>query len=76
MTTCRFVDSETWRKSYAGTGVEELVRTFDYKERPEVFKFYPQYYHKTDKVRLRLHTAPTVCAATNCPSAGWPTALH
>jgi len=33
-------------------GVEELVRTFDYKERPEIFKYYPQYYHKTDKVRL------------------------
>jgi hypothetical protein len=42
-------------------GVEELVRTFDYKERPEIFKYYPQYYHKTDKVRFTacfssLHT--------------------
>ncbi|KAF2660640.1 hypothetical protein K491DRAFT_774555 [Lophiostoma macrostomum CBS 122681] len=44
-----FVDSEKWRKEYAGIGVEELVRTFQYKERPEVFKYYPQYYHKTDK---------------------------
>jgi hypothetical protein len=32
-------------------GVEELVRTFEYKERPQVFEYYPQYYHKTDKVR-------------------------
>ena len=31
-------------------GVDELVRTFDYKEKPEVMKIYPQYYHKTDKV--------------------------
>ncbi|KAF2738206.1 SEC14 cytosolic factor [Polyplosphaeria fusca] len=44
-----FVASEKWRKEYAKVGVEELVRTFDYKERPEIFKYYPQYYHKTDK---------------------------
>lgn len=47
---CRFIDCEKWRASYADVGVEELVRTFDYKERPEIFKYYPQYYHKTDKV--------------------------
>jgi hypothetical protein len=47
----RFIDSEKWRAEYAGVGVEELVRTFDYKERPQVFEYYPQYYHKTDKVR-------------------------
>ena len=52
LTRGRFVDSEKWRASYADVGVEELVRTFDYKERPEIFKYYPQYYHKTDKVRL------------------------
>lgn len=46
----RFVDCEKWRAEYAGVGVEELVRTFDYKERPQVFEYYPQYYHKTDKV--------------------------
>jgi hypothetical protein len=50
----RFVDCEKWRAEYAGVGVEELVRTFDYKERPEVFQYYPQYYHKTDKVRLYI----------------------
>lgn len=47
----RFVDCEKWRKEF---GTDDLVRTFDYKEKPEVFKFYPQYYHKTDKVRSRL----------------------
>lgn len=44
-----FIDNEKWRSEFADVGVEELVRTFDYKERPEVFKYYPQYYHKTDK---------------------------
>ncbi|KAF2200968.1 putative phosphatidylinositol transporter [Delitschia confertaspora ATCC 74209] len=43
-----FTDCEKWRKEFAG-GVDELVRTFDYTEKPEVFKYYPQYYHKTDK---------------------------
>lgn len=46
----RFVDCEKWRKEF---GTDGLVRTFDYKEKPEVFKYYPQYYHKTDKVRSR-----------------------
>lgn len=44
------MDCEKWRAEYAGVGVEELVRTFEYKERPQVFEYYPQYYHKTDKV--------------------------
>lgn len=43
----RFIDSETWRKEFK---LDELVRTFDYTEKKEVFEFYPQYYHKTDKV--------------------------
>lgn len=48
------MDTEKWRSEYAGVGVEELVRTFDYQERPQVFEYYPQYYHKTDKVRSSL----------------------
>jgi len=44
-----FVDTEKWRKEFAGIGVDELVKTFDYKEKPKVFEYYPQYYHKTDK---------------------------
>ena len=27
------------------------LRNFDFKEKAEVDKYYPQYYHKTDKVR-------------------------
>jgi hypothetical protein len=63
--SCRFIDCEKWRAEYAGVGVEELVRTFDYKERPQVFEYYPQYYHKTDKVRF----LPTASAARAIPSS-------
>lgn len=45
---CRFVECEQWRKDF---NLDELVKTFDYKEKEEVFAYYPQYYHKTDKVR-------------------------
>lgn len=78
LTWCRFIDSEEWRKTYAGVGVEELVRTFDYKERPEVFQFYPQYYHKTDKVRLHplYRTFSLVCTLADRTSAGWSPPLH
>ncbi|KAG9237845.1 putative Sec14 cytosolic factor [Amylocarpus encephaloides] len=41
-----FVESEQWRKDF---GLDDLVRNFDYKEKPQVFEYYPQYYHKTDK---------------------------
>ncbi|KAL2868350.1 SEC14 family lipid-binding protein [Aspergillus lucknowensis] len=41
-----FVASESWRKEF---GTDDLARTFDYVEKPEIFKYYPQYYHKTDK---------------------------
>ncbi|CAG8789657.1 6386_t:CDS:1, partial [Cetraspora pellucida] len=41
-----FLDCEKWRKDF---GVDELVKSFDYKERDEVMKYYPRYYHKTDK---------------------------
>jgi len=43
-----YVDCEKWRKEFGG-GVDDLPRTFDYKEKKEIFDFYPQYYHKTDK---------------------------
>ncbi|PLN80442.1 Sec14 cytosolic factor [Aspergillus taichungensis] len=41
-----FVNCEKWRKDF---GTDDLVRTFDYQEKPDVFKYYPQYYHRTDK---------------------------
>jgi hypothetical protein len=63
---CRFVDCEKWRAEYAGVGVEELVRTFDYKERPQVFEYYPQYYHKTDKVCVLPTTSVATTFATSC----------
>mgnify|MGYP003715931243 FL=1 len=41
-----FEESERWRKDFK---VDELYRNFDYPEKEEVDKYYPQYYHKTDK---------------------------
>lgn len=38
---------EEWRKEF---GTDDLVKTFEYPERSQVFEYYPQYYHKTDKV--------------------------
>jgi len=43
-----FVDCEKWRSEFGG-GVDELVKTFKYTEKEQIFKYYPQYYHKTDK---------------------------
>ena len=43
----RFIDCEKWRKDF---GVDDLVRNFKYDEKPKVFEYYPQFYHKTDKV--------------------------
>lgn len=44
----RFVDCAKWRNTFGG-GLDKLVPTFDYKERAQVFAYYPQYYHKTDR---------------------------
>ncbi|KAJ5095554.1 Cellular retinaldehyde binding/alpha-tocopherol transport [Penicillium alfredii] len=41
-----FTTTEKWRKEF---GTNDLARTFDYKEKEQVFQYYPQYYHKTDK---------------------------
>ncbi|KAF9563378.1 hypothetical protein CPC08DRAFT_632804 [Agrocybe pediades] len=38
--------AEKWRVDF---GVDEIVKNFDFKEKAEVDKYYPQYYHKTDK---------------------------
>jgi len=40
------IAAETWRKEF---GVDDLLKNFDFPERKEVDKYYPQYYHKTDK---------------------------
>lgn len=47
----RFIDCEKWRKEF---GVDYLIRNFKYEEKPQVFQYYPQYYHKTDKVGLQI----------------------
>lgn len=39
--------SEKWRKEF---GTDDLAGTFNYEEKAKVFEYYPQYYHKTDKV--------------------------
>jgi hypothetical protein len=46
-TAFRFLDCEKWRKEF---NLDDLVRNFDYPEKQQVFEYYPQYYHKTDKV--------------------------
>ena len=42
-----FIDRESWRKEW---NVDELCQTFTFDEREAVNQYYPQYYHKTDKV--------------------------
>jgi len=37
---------ENWRKDF---GVDDIVKNFDFKEKEQVDKYYPQYYHKMDK---------------------------
>lgn len=67
----RFVECEKWRKEF---GADNLAGNFEYTEKPEVFKYYPQYYHKTDKVRSRP-VAPAASILIHV-LLGWPTCLH
>ncbi|KDQ65147.1 hypothetical protein JAAARDRAFT_28798 [Jaapia argillacea MUCL 33604] len=39
-------NAEQWRKDY---GVDDIIQNFDFKEKAEVDKYYPQFYHKMDK---------------------------
>ncbi|VUG18583.1 SEC14 [Brettanomyces bruxellensis] len=41
-----FDDCEKWRKDF---GTNTILTDFKYTEKPKVAKYYPQYYHKTDK---------------------------
>lgn len=40
------LSAEAWREDF---GVDDLVENFDFPEKAEVDKYYPQYYHKMDK---------------------------
>jgi len=42
------------------------VETWEYPEKEEMFKYYPQYYHKTDKVRSSLLYSALLCSALLC----------
>jgi hypothetical protein len=42
----RFTECEKWRKDF---NVESILKDFVYVEKPKVFEYYPQYYHKIDK---------------------------
>jgi hypothetical protein len=62
-----FTDAEKWRVDF---GVEELERTFNFQEREQVFKYYPQYYHKTDKV------SPFFLSSGYELKLGWSACIH
>lgn len=49
MAVLRFVDCEKWRQE---TDLDNVIAAWEYPEKEEMFKYYPQYYHKTDKVCL------------------------
>jgi hypothetical protein len=42
-----FTETEKWRKEF---GVDDIVKNFKFDEKPLVSAYYPQYYHKIDKV--------------------------
>lgn len=41
-----FINCENWRVKF---GTNTIMKDFHYDEKPLVARFYPQYYHKTDK---------------------------
>lgn len=42
------LNAEQWRIDFK---VDEIVQSFEFKEKAEVDKYYPQFYHNTDRVR-------------------------
>jgi hypothetical protein len=47
LTRHRFLEFEKWRKE---SKLDETVPVWDYPEKEALYKYYPQYYHKVDKV--------------------------
>ena len=47
LATTMFVDSLEWRKGY---GTDDILDNFDFHEVDRFIQFYPQGYHKTDKM--------------------------
>ncbi|KAI8821469.1 CRAL-TRIO domain-containing protein [Fimicolochytrium jonesii] len=41
-----WIDYQNWRKEF---GTDEILKTFEFPEYPVVKKYYPRFYHKTDK---------------------------
>ena len=58
-----FTDCEIWRREF---GVDDLIENFSFEEKPLVSAYYPQYYHKTDKVY----------PFWNMLRIGWATNIH
>jgi hypothetical protein len=69
--------AEAWRKEFGVDEIVKSVtrflgpffsssylvaRNFEFKEKVQVDKYYPQFYHKTDKVGLLFHilTIPSI----------------
>lgn len=75
----RFIECEKWRKEF---GTDDLVRNFEYTEKPQVFEYYPQYYHKTDKVGSSLESIISLPWPSRHMlnhsrlQLGWETRLH
>lgn len=55
--------NEEWRKSFK---TDEIARSFDYPERAEVDKYYPQYYHRVDKVGPSRVSYVRACSQDSC----------
>ena len=71
-----FEASETWRKEFK---VDELYAKFEYPEKEEVDKWYPQYYHKTDNVSAllaRKEHKERPPALSDIVYTGWASCLH
>jgi hypothetical protein len=60
----RFIDCEKWRQE---TKLDDTVPSWEYPEKEEMFKYYPQYYHKTDKVRFCSQDTDNACVSPPFP---------